>query len=152
MNEQIIEIREVTVDEVIDNFELLKAHWSEVALNKEVMVLKPDVARYKQLDELGMLFGIGAFDNDHLVGYSASFIMPHPHYSDLVVASNDVLFVHSDYRKGRLGLRLIQETERIAKDRGAELVTWHAKQSTALEQLMPRLGYGVQDIIFSKVI
>ena len=46
-------------------------------------------------------------------------------------------------------MRLIKETERMAKERGVQLMLWHAKPNTALEKMMPRLGYGVQDIIFS---
>jgi hypothetical protein len=30
------------------------------------------------------------------------------------------------------------------------MIVWHAKQGTALEAILPRIGYGVQDILFSK--
>jgi GNAT superfamily N-acetyltransferase len=65
---------------------------------------------------------------------------------------NDVLYVHPDYRKSRLGLSLIKATESLAKSKGAQVVLWHAKPNTSLDTLMPRLGYGVQDIIYLKEI
>ena len=70
----------------------------------------------------------------------------------MLYCHNDVLFVAKEYRRGRLGLGLIRATEREAKKRGAQMVSWHAKQGTALEALMPRLGYGVQDIIYSREV
>jgi GNAT superfamily N-acetyltransferase/quercetin dioxygenase-like cupin family protein len=132
---------------------LLHAHWDEVAKNKAVMVLKPDRARYEQLDEAGALLCIAAIDPDgEIVGYSVSFIGPHIHYADLITCNNDVLFLRADLRASRIGMRLLSETERVAKARGAKLMLWHAKEHTALATIMPRLGYGVQDIIFSKEI
>jgi GNAT superfamily N-acetyltransferase len=86
------------------------------------------------------------------VGYSVSFVGPHIHYADLVVANNDVLFLREDLRPSSIGLRLLKETERAARANGARLMLWHAKEHTALAKIMPRMGYGVQDIIYSKEI
>lgn len=132
---------------------LLAAHWDEVAKNKQVMVLKPDRAKYEQLEAAGGLLCLAAIEPDgQIVGYSVSFIGPHIHYADLIVANNDVLFLREDLRPSSIGLRLLKETERAAKARGARLMLWHAKEQTALAKIMPRMGYGVQDIIFSKEI
>lgn len=140
-------------DRIDDMHELLVAHWDEVAKNKQVMVLKPDRDRYAFLDENNGLLCLWALDADgEIVGYSVNFIGPHIHYADLVVANNDVLFLREDLRPSTVGLRLIRETERVAKERGARLMLWHAKENTALAKIMPRMGYGVQDIIFSKEI
>jgi len=145
------DIREVTATEMLENAESLFAeHWDEIALNKKVMVLKPDAERYLAMEASGGLFILAAYSDDELVGYSVNFTMQHLHYSDLCVASNDLLFVSRGHRKSRVGLQLIKATEKLAKDRGASLVLWHAKPDTALVELMPRLGYGVQDIIFSR--
>lgn len=132
---------------------LFEAHWQEIALNKQVMVLKPDLERYAQAEEAGALMCLAVVDPDgEVVGYSVNFIGPHLHYADLVVCNNDLLFLREDLRASRIGLRLIQQTEQIAAERGAQLMLWHAKEGTALAKLMPRMGYGVQDIIFSKEI
>lgn len=149
-----IRIVEAPLADRIDRMaELLHAHWDEVAKNKQVMVLKPDRERYAYLDEHGGLLCLWALDADgEIVGYSVNFIGPHIHYADLNVANNDVLFLREDLRQSTLGLRLIRETERAAKARGAQLMLWHAKEGTSLDKIMPRLRYGVQDIIYSKEI
>jgi predicted GNAT superfamily acetyltransferase len=147
------EIRLSNVDEMLANAsQLFSEHWEEVALNKQVMVLKPDEHKYRSLEANNMLLILGAFEGDQVVGYSVNVVMNHAHYADLVVCNNDLLFVTEGKRNGRLGVQLIRETEKVAKERGARLMLWHAKPSTPLEKIMPRLGYGVQDIIFSTQI
>ena len=144
------EIRPSNVDEMLANAsELFSEHWEEIALNKQVMVLKPDEAKYRAAEANGMLLILAAFEGTEIVGYSVNIVTNHLHYADLITCSNDLLFVTEGKRSGRLGLQLIRATEKVAKERGARLMLWHAKPGTPLEKMMPRLGYGVQDIIFS---
>lgn len=146
-----IRIVEISVSEQIGQAgELMREHWLELAKNKVLMVLKPDAARYRAMEQAGLILALGAFDGDVLVGYSVGFIGPHLHYADLVVVQNDVLFIAKSHRLGRTGYRLIQATEQLAKSRGAQMLVWHAKEDTPLDSLLPRLGYGVQDILYSK--
>lgn len=150
-------ITRLGVDEWQEHGELLiRNHYEEVARNKSVMKLDPDWDRYQKLEDEGWLFGLGAWvetpKSNQLVGYSFNIIGPHLHYSSMRYAQNDVLFVLKEARRSRIGLQLIYDTEREARSRGATLMLWHAKQHTTLERLMPRLGYQVQDIIYSKVI
>lgn len=147
------EIRTSTVSEMLANAgELFEEHWDEIALNKQVMVLKPDEDRYRAMEQAGSLMILAAWEGEALVGYSVNFIVNHLHYADLKLCSNDLLFITRSKRAGRLGLKLIRETEKRAAEMGARLMLWHAKQDTALAVMMPKMGYGVQDIIFSKEI
>lgn len=145
------EVRISGAEELLARAEgLFAEHWQEIALSKHLMVLKPDSARYMAMEQAGMLLALGLWRGDELVGYSVNFIMQHLHYADLCVASNDLVFVAAQHRNSRAGLMLIRETERHCKERGVQMLTWHAKQDTPLAHLMPRIGYGVQDIIFSR--
>ncbi len=147
------DIRTSNVSEMLANAgELFEEHWDEIALNKQVMILKPDEARYRAMEEAGSLLILAAWEGEDLVGYSVNFIVNHLHYADLRLCSNDLLFITKAKRAGRLGLKLIRETEKRAAEMGARLMLWHAKQDTALAVMMPKMGYGVQDIIFSKEI
>ncbi|HEY5993341.1 MAG TPA: GNAT family N-acetyltransferase, partial [Gallionellaceae bacterium] len=101
-------------------------------------------------EQSGALLALVAYAGDEITGYSINFVGPHLHYSGLRYAHNDALYVAPEHRGGRLGLRLIRETERLAKEKGARMMMWHAKPDTALEQLIPRLGCGVHEIIYSK--
>ena len=144
-------IIETTIaDKIAHCATLLDAHWNESARNKHLMVLKPDLARYQALEASGALLGLVAYMDDEIVGYSVNIVTPHLHYADLVCCMNDVLFIAKEHRQSPLGLKLIRDTERAAKARGVHLMLWHAKEDTALSQILPKLGCKVQEITFSK--
>jgi hypothetical protein len=132
-------------DQAVD---LLIDHREELATDKALMVLKPDFETYYNLDELGALLVIGAYRGDRLVGYSVNLISKNLHYADLVQCQNDVLFLDKSERKGSAGLRLIRKTQELARFEGAKIMLWHAKPETNLDQLMPRMGASVQDVIW----
>jgi len=146
-----LDIRESTVDEMLREApKLFQDHWDEIALNKDVMVLKPNEPVYRAMEREGQLLILGAYKGGELIGYSVNFLVRHPHYADLQVCQNDLLFIAREHRAGVLGVRLIRVTESAAKARGAQLMLWHAKEGSALAKIMPRMGCKVQDIIFSK--
>lgn len=138
-------------DKILQTISLLTEHWQESARNKHLMVLKPDVDRYADLERAGALLSLVAYDdNNEVIGYSVNIVANHLHYADLRCAHNDVLFIRESHRNSPLGLKLIRETERVAKERGCHLMLWHAKENTALAKILPRTGCKVQEIIFSK--
>jgi len=147
------EIRLCTLDEfkVLAN-PLFEEHYEEIARNKQVMKLKPNWQLYDQMDATGWLYIYLAMQGDVCIGYSMNIMMYHLHYADLRIAQNDVLFVKKEFRGGRLGLRLLKATEDHAKSEGCKLMLWHAKENTALDKLLPKLKYGVQEIMYSKEI
>ena len=147
------DIRLATVDEMLAEAQtLFDEHYEEIARNKQVMVLKPDEETYRKAEEMGTIFILSARQNDVLIGYSVNFVSNHLHYADLKLAQNDLLFISKEHRGGRVGLRLIKDTENHAKSLGCELMLWHCKPNTPLNEILPRLRYGVQDVIYSKEI
>lgn len=145
---------DIRVESVTDNIrvvgDLLELHWEESAKNKAIMILKPDYEKYKQIDAIGKLLGVFGYFEGSIVGYSVNVIDTHLHYSDLIVCSNDVLFLDPVFRDTTLGLRLKKETELAAKDRGAQLMLWHAKENSPFASILAKQKYNVQDIIYSK--
>jgi GNAT superfamily N-acetyltransferase len=135
---------------IADAWHILEEHREELATDKVRMVLKPDLPVYIKLEDNNALLSIGAFDGDQIVGYSVSIISPNLHYSDLVMCQNDVLYLQEGYRTGPYGLKLIRETERLAKARGCHMMLWHAKMDTQFMALLAKLGYRVQDVIYSR--
>jgi GNAT superfamily N-acetyltransferase len=145
------EVRRSSVDEMLRNGqELFSQHWDEIARNKDVMVLKPDEAAYRRMEEAGSLLILAAVKAGRIVGYSVNFIVRHPHYADLMVCQNDLLFIDQASREGGAGIRLMKRTEQEGKAWGCRLMLWHAKEGTPLAAMLPRMGYGVQDVVFSK--
>lgn len=139
-------------DKIEECWDLLQQHREELTTNKDLMVLKPDLNTYKVLEDKNMLFTLALYDEDKIVGYSVNILNTNLHYSDLLIAQNDVLFIHKEYRNTKWGVKLIAETESMALGKQAKLMLWHGKPNTSFSELMPKLGYGVQDIMFSKVL
>lgn len=125
---------------------LLQEHWLEVAKHKDIMVLDPDWEKYRMLQDAGTLFALVLYLGDQPVGYSANIIDTHLHYSGLTAASNDVLYVHPDHR-GTQALRLMNETKRVARERGAKAMLWHAKPNTSLDSIL-RKRAELQDNVY----
>lgn len=146
-------IRESNVTEMLALAPLLfQEHWEEIARNKQLMVLDPHEPSYRAIEDAGQLMILAAFIGEQMVGYSVNFLLIHPHYAGLTVCQNDIVYVHPDHRNGGVGIRLMKHTEREGKARGAQMMLWHAKENTPLADILPRMGYGVQDIIYSKEI
>lgn len=134
-----------------DSDSLIGQHWQEIARHKHLMVLKPDVERYAALEEAGSLLVLVAVVEDKIVGYSVSFVYPHIHYRDMMFCQNDVLYVHPEHRGGSVGGKLIRETERMAKERGAKMLSWHAKPDSALEAMLDRSTvYHMHETVFMR--
>lgn len=128
---------------------LLVAHREELTTNKSLMVLAPDWRRYHAMEEAGMLVTLFAYEGEEIVGYSCNIVTQNLHYSDLRYAHNDVLYLAPEHR-GLLGLRLIRATEKSVAEEGGQMMIWHAKEHSTLDLLMPRLGYRIQDKLYSK--
>jgi GNAT superfamily N-acetyltransferase len=122
----------------------------ELESRQHIMELDPDMESYEAIEDAGSLLALFAYDEGEIVGYSISFLLPHMHSRGVLVCQNDALYVDPDRRNESFGRRLIQETERIAHERGAKLVTWNARTGTRFEEFMPSIGYSVREIVFSK--
>lgn len=134
------EIREMSIDDLFAHARvLLKAHHEESAGNQDLMTLNLDENRYRNLELAGHIIVLGAWLNNHLIGYSVNLISTHLHSAELVVCVNDLLFIDKAYRKGRTGLNLIRATETASKSRGARMILWGAKPNTRLNKLLTAL-------------
>jgi Acetyltransferases len=158
-----VEIRASSVDEMRRHGEaLFRAHFEEIATNQDSTTLDPDWRHYELIEQAGLIFTLaawhvqpfGALEPDKLCGYSANLLIPeHLHYKALRYVSNDVLYVHPDYRGGSVAGRLMRATRDAARARGAKRLCWHAKKGTALDAILgKRETCIVQDIIYSEIL
>ena len=144
-------IEEIKLTDHIDEmWELFSLHRDELATHKDIMVLKPDWDRYRNLENAGMLLTLAVYDENKIIGYSVTLLYHNMHYFDLADAFNDVLYIHSSYRNRPWGIRLIKRTEDEVRKRGAKMMLFHGKPGTVFSTIMPRMGYNVQDIVLSK--
>ena len=132
---------------------LLQMHYDEVAMHKDRIKLDPDWGRYEAMEINRALAIFTARDHGKLVGYAVFVIAWHLHYKDTLLASNDVLFLHPDYRStSSAGLRLIQYADqRLAGDYGVDKIVWHIKLAHDWRQILHRAGYVDEEVLVGRI-
>lgn len=146
-----IEIQKEKLVDIVDEIQnLLKDHYEELTLNKERVVLKPVWKRYFDMENNGIFHAITMREQKVIIGYSGWIVQPHLHYEDIIVAQNDVLFLHKNYRQGTTGIRLLKFSENEMKKLGAHKITWHIKDSNDFSPILSRMGYSKEDTILGK--
>jgi hypothetical protein len=137
---------------------LIRNHWLEVAHHTDKIPLDPQWKMYFDAERDGRLVTITARNNGKLVGYSIFFLRAHIHYAGCLIASNDVIYLTPELRKGtRLGTQLIDESEKliaaIATLRGMTCrITWHIKPDHDWSAILKRKGYIVEEVILGKLV
>lgn len=141
-----IDVREGSLTEHIDACEaLLQENWAETGFD---FPLRFDKELYKKFEAMGFLVIVGAFDGDTVVGYSIASVLPHPYNPEIVCGNSDAMFLRKEYRHGTAGARLKRETERLAKERGACRMFWHARGDTAFAESLRKRGCHLADEVF----
>jgi hypothetical protein len=139
--------------DIMPEMELLtEQHYQEITLYKDKVKLNPDWSSYKKLEENNQFFLFTARVDGELVGYSAFFLKPHIHYKDMLVGSNDVLFLKKEHRSGLTGIKLLRYSEQKMKEFGANKITWHVKYSNDFRPILHRMGYADEDVIVGKML
>jgi len=145
--------RVCTITEHLDAlWPLLRAHRLELATHLDLMPLEPQIDTYKALEKAGKVLSIVLESDEGIVGYSINIVSQNLHYSPLRICQNDVIYVSPSYRQEGGGRALIRATEIYAKELGCAMVLMHAKPETRLDKVLPSYGYGVQDVIWSRVL
>lgn len=144
--------KERLCDAIAEMQPMLELHYDELTLHKEVVKLDPDWQRYADLEHAGKFHLFTARQDGALIGYSAFFLQPHLHYRSLMLAMNDVLFLHPQHRNGMTGIRLIKTSEHGMKVLGANKIVWHAKYSNDLATILARLGYELEEVMVGKIL
>jgi hypothetical protein len=151
MTETIFNVERVT-DILGEVKPLLEAHWEEIAMYKDQFPLNPDYEKYKALDAAGVVHIVTARIDGVLIGYYISFIMPHLHYQDCIVAMNDILFLKSEYRHGRTGMKMIAFAEQELTKLGVHRMMMHVKTKHDFSPLLLRMGFTESERNFEKLL
>ena len=128
---------------------LFKRHYEEIAKYKDIP-LEVDLETYARIEAAGGLRCYSARDAGRLVGYVIFFVKNHPHYASTLFASQDVLYLDPDYRKGMTGLRLIRFADRQLEAEGVQVVTQHVKTYADFGPLLERLGYEKVETVYMR--
>lgn len=131
---------------------LINLHWEEIALNKDVIKLNPDWNTYYDLEDNNKLKIFTARFDDALIGYFIVIISVHLHYKDHLFATNDILYMHPDHRKGFAGIKLIKYAERCIKEDGISVMTINVKEHKSFGVILERLDYTPVETVYSKAL
>lgn len=131
---------------------LLHMHYDEIAENKDKIKLNVDHKFYFQGSKAGAIHVVTARKEGELIGYFVSIVRPHPHYKDHIFAMNDVLYVHPDYRKTSVSVRMFQYAEKALKAMGVSKIVLHMKTKHPFVSFAEKLGYTLEEYNFAKYI
>lgn len=129
---------------------LIRAHCREVQRIKPMQLGNIDWDVFMRMEQSDCLLTMIAYRGTEIVGYSVSVLAPNSQAHGLKYLQNEGLYVIPECRGGMLGPRLITETEKEAQAAGAHVVVWAAKAGTLLEELLPMMGYELDDVVFAK--
>lgn len=127
-------------------------HYDEIAVQKDRMPMRPDVAAYQALEAAGRLQIVTVRDDGRMVGYILSVIRPHLHYADVLTGYEDAYFLSKSHRKGFTGVKLIKEAIRHMKAVGVQKCFFMTKVALDMGPIFERLGFDKTDIVYSRWI
>jgi len=141
------EVHDTTVTDKMEHLlPLLERQRDELEPGRDIA---PALAAYEALENMNRLLAMLLVHDGSVVGYAIGYLGPHMHYTGMTYLHNDVLYVAPEHR-GRAGVLLMRATERAARERGATMVSWSAKPDTPLERLLPSMGYGKFETIYTR--
>ena len=126
-------------------------HFEELSGNLDIP-LCPDQEKYNQIEASGGLKTYVMRDAEgHAIGYSLLFVSYNLHYSQHLMASQDIFWLAPEHRRGGLGARLVRYTDDALRAHGVVCVYQHVKCAhPALGVLLRRQGYKEVETIYSK--
>ena len=131
---------------------LIKQHWEEIALNKDIIKLNPDWRAYAELDRVNALRVFTARKDGKLVGYFVVIVSKALHYADHLFANNDIIFLTKPARKGLTGVKLIKFAIDSLKAEGITKLHINTKAHQPFDPILERLGFEEIERIYSLVL
>ena len=139
---------------------LIDLHYKEIEVpdidkissNENKIKLDPDWDVYRALEDQGKLKIFTARDGKNLVGYFVAVVSTNLHYKDHTFASNDLVFLHKDYRKGFAGIKLIKFAKKCLTDDGVSVLTMNTRVHQPFDRLLDRLGFNLIERVYSSYL
>lgn len=141
--------REQIADVIGEIKPLLEAHYREIAHYPDIP-LQPNYERYTLAESSEALRIFTARVDGTLVGYAIYFVGFALHYAGSLQAHQDILFVHPDYRRSTVGMRLIRHADEALAKEGVQVIYQHSKAAHSIGPILERQGYELVDEIYAK--
>lgn len=131
---------------------LIKQHYDEIALNKDVIKLNPDWEGYARLDKINALRVYTARKDGKLMGYFVVIVSKSLHYRDHLFANNDLIFLAKSARRGLTGIKLIKFAIESLKAEGISKLHVNTKAHQPFDAILERLGFEEIERVYSLML
>ena len=145
-------IKLITVDMLFTDQEkgYLFYRYGEESRGELAPILNPDKELYKKLEFVNMLFCVGIYESELLVGFIIAMVTPLPHYKGVMGATIESFYVTPECRKFGLGKRLLAVAEEKAIALGAEMSFMSAPIDSRLAKAASLFGYRPTTKVYTK--
>lgn len=129
---------------------LIQDNWEDTGI--EGLKLNPDWSAYDVMYSAGM-FGVYTVRKDNvLVGYLGVIARNHPHYKDYIFASNDVLFLDKECRKGLVGYFLLKFCVEDLIKKSVNVLLFNSTVDKPYDSILERLGFKHQENLYVRKV
>jgi GNAT superfamily N-acetyltransferase len=140
-------------DDVKHEFDsLVIKNWEDTGLKKYGLNLNPDWTAYEVMNQAGLIGVYTVRKDTDLVGYLVVLARAHPHYKDHVFASNDILFIDKEHRKGLLGYFLIKYVVEDLEKLGVSVLLFNTTVEKPYDPILKRLGFDLTEKLYMKFL
>ena len=131
---------------------LFRAHWEELALDKDRVPLSPQYNVYAAREAAGELLVVTLREKGRLVGYFNGIVAPGLHYSTCLTLTMDIFWTHPDIRGGFAGVKLFRAVEKEARRRRVQRILYGSKLHKDASRLFKFLDMTPIEVYYSKWI
>jgi len=128
---------------------LLKLQWDEIGRDFDLNI---NWSSYFNFENMGILRIFTVRKDKELIGYSSYIISPHMHHMEILVASQDSIFILPEHRAENIAGKFIDFLEDILKCEGVDHVTMAVKDKRDYSVLLTRRNYEPEETVYLKVL
>ena len=133
-----------------ENYSIFIKEYAEECSIEGMTQINPNIDLYNKLESVGILNSYAVYEDKAIIGGFCLLISPNLHYSQNI-ATIESFFVKKEFRKNGIGLRLLQEAEKIAKEKNAVALFLSTPIDSDLEKVMSSLkSYKETNKVFFK--
>lgn len=134
-----------------DVLALATQHWAGTATYRRHEPFSPSFSRYQSYNRLGYFRLFTARDGERLAGYFGIYVTNSMH-SQLLMATEDTLFIRPEYRGGRNAIRFIRFVEAHCREWGVHEIIFSCEidNETGIKGILELLDYRPVIVQFSK--
>lgn len=132
--------------------ELIHKNWEDTGFGRYGLNLDPDWDTYDLIDSLHMLGVYTVRKKEELVGYLTVIAKNHPHYKNHIFASNDILFIDKEHRKGLLGYFLVKYVVEDLKKLGVDVLLFNTTIEKPYDPILERLDFDPVEKLYVKIL